>query len=146
MQVPLTISPGISNCTNQCWNKIISTYSCHYIRNYGLYLVSEHALLWEYVRICNVINYYWWTIRVKSNLLWGLHYWREYVAYTILWNCAENKGSTFGEAFGRLIYCLPTDLNWIWIIPTGSKFLSWKFSCWHPYPIELDFEYPGENM
>ena len=35
-------------------------------------------------------------------------------------NCAENKGSIFGVAFGRIISCLPNELTLIWIIPPGS--------------------------
>ena len=45
------------------------TYSCHYIINGGFYLVSEHVFIWSHVRICIVINYYWWPIRSKSKFI-----------------------------------------------------------------------------
>ena len=124
----------------------IFTYTCHSIRNDGLYLVSEHVYLWENVSIGIVINYDWWPIRVKSNLLLGLHSWREYVAYPILWNFVGDKGSVFVVAFGGLISCLPTGFTWPWILPPSSVFFSYKVSFWHSWPFEIDFEYPGEPM
>ena len=39
-------------------------------------------------------------------------YWREYIEYPILLNCAEYRGSVFVVAFGRIIYYLPTGFNW----------------------------------
>ena len=116
----------------------ISIYIFHSISDDGIYLVSKHVFLWAYVRIFRVINYYWWPIRVKSNLFWVLHSWIEYVAYHILWNCAENKGSVFGVDFGRLLSFLSTEITWTYILSPGCAFLSWKVSCLHPYPIELD--------
>ena len=86
MELPLIIIPGQDKWANKFWNKIITTYIYHSIRNDGLYIVSEHVFLWAYDIILRVINYEWCLIIVKSNLFWVFHSWRDYVAYTILWN------------------------------------------------------------
>ena len=129
---PLIIVPVPSIFANQFFNRILSTYNFHYIIIYGIYLVIEHVFLWSYVSICGVLNYYWWPIIFKSNLLLGFHSWREYEAYPIILNCVQNKGSIFGVAFGRIISCFPTEITRIWIIPPGYEFLSRKVSCWNP--------------
>ena len=136
VQLSLIVIPVPYNCANNFWNKTFSTYSCHSIINDGLY----HVFIWSYVCIGRVINYYWWPIRLKSNVFWGFHSWREYVIYPILLSCAQNKGSIFGVAFGRLHSCLPTRIDWIWVIHTGSTSLSWKVGCWNSYLFGVDFE------
>ena len=146
MQFSLIISPGPANWANNFRNKIFSTYICHSIRNYGLYLFNENLFLWENLCIGKVINYDCWPIKFKYNLYWGFHSWREYVIYPILLSCAQNKGSIFGVAFGGILYCLPTEITWIWILPPGSTFMSCKVSCWHPCQIGFEFYYPGDPM
>ena len=121
MQLPLIFSIGPAYCDNPFWDKVIFTYSCHYVRNDGIYIVSEHVLLWAYVSIGRVINYDWWHIRVKSNFFWGFHSWIEYMAYPILWKISE-KRVYFGVDFGRLIYYLISEITWICILPPGSAF------------------------
>ena len=84
-----------------------------------VYILSVNMSSSEKMWVFRVINCYWWPIRVKSNLILGFQYWREYVAYPILLNCAENKGSIFGVAFGRLFSFLPNELTWVCILSTG---------------------------
>ena len=57
MKFLLIISPGPANYIDHFWTKISFTYSCHAIRNYGLYIFSKHVLLWENLCIVIVINY-----------------------------------------------------------------------------------------
>ena len=120
-----------ANCYNP-FRKIFSAYTFHSIGDYGLYIVSELVLLWSYVFIFKVINYYCWPIRVKSNMFWGFHSLREYMAYLILLNCVLDKGSVLCVDFYRPLYYLPTGFMIFCIIPPASVLFSWKIGRCRP--------------
>ena len=114
VEVSFLISIGTTNYDNNFWNKIFYNYICRAIGDYGIYIVSENVFLWAYVWSFRVINYYYGPIIVKSNALWGLNSWGEYVAYPIFWNYTAEKRYVLSMAFGRLLYCLPTVFTWFW--------------------------------
>ena len=143
--VYLIIITGPANCANNFWNNIFSTYSCHSIINDG----SVFSVKCLPLSICdNLQSYQLWMIIHQSQIqifmriplleiLCG-------ISYTL--KLCRKQRVYFGVAFVRLISCLLTGITSIWILPPGSESLSCKVSCWHTYPIEIDFKYPGKPM
>ena len=128
----LIIIPVPDRCANPFCNKIFSVYIFHSIINDGMYLLGECFFLWENLCIGRVINYHYRPVRAKSNFFWAFHSWSEWLAYPILWNCAEDKGYILGVSLGRPIYWLPNGFTLIYIILPGYGFFYWKVSCCHP--------------
>ena len=127
----LTISLRPSNCSSPFWNNIFSAYSCHFVIDGGIYLVSEHVFLWCYVCIGRFFNYHCWPIIVESVFL-SIPLLKIVCGISYPFKLCSRQRVYFCVAFGRLISCLPTGFNWFWILTPGSAYLSWKFSCWKP--------------
>ena len=131
VELSLITIPITDNCTNPFCNNIFNINSCNSIVDNWLYLVSEHFSLWAYIFILRVINYDYWSIRVKFSflriiLLRGLYS----ISYHL--KLCRRKRLCFGVALGSIMYWLLTGFNWFWVLPYGSTLLSWNISSWTP--------------
>ena len=65
----------------------------------------------------------------ESNITCSKYSTLEYSMWHILsFEILNKQCSIFGVDFGSLLSCLLPEITWIWIIPPGYAFFSWKFS------------------
>ena len=105
VKLSLIISTGPANCYNHFLNKILSVYSRHPIRNYGIYLVREMFFLRKY-------ELWRFTHQIQIQLVMSITILKRVCGIYYPFKLFRRKRVYFVVNFGRLPYQLDLEFKW----------------------------------